>query len=112
MAAKIQGRPIMRANQPVPNFVPVPQWVDVLALTANTAAAYTVPANLSLLRLTPTVVPTYGSVTTTAVIPTVNVTNGGASFVIGGQTYLGVNPGEAVSMICASNCIVTIEAWT
>jgi hypothetical protein len=94
------------------DFLSAPTWVDVVALTAGTAASYTLPAAASIFRLTPTVIPTYGNFNGTAVAPSAGVTNGTASFPIGGQTYLLRPAGLAtLSLICAAACLVTVEAW-
>lgn len=103
-------------GQPVPGFTSATTWVDVVALTANTAANYDIPTGGSMLRLTPTAIPTYGNFNGTAAAPSGNVTNGSGSFPVGGQTYL-VAPvgGEAsgvLSLICAQACYVTIEVWS
>lgn len=94
------------------DFLTAPTWVDVVQLAANTAAPYTLAAGAIIFRLTPTVIPTYGNFNGAAVIPAAGVANGTASFPIGGQTYL-LRPGNltALSLICASACFVTIEAW-
>lgn len=94
-------------------FVAAPTWVDAVALTANTAATYTIPKGAHVLRLTPSVVPTYGNLNAAAVIPVAGVTNGSASFPVVSQTYLGVVSGlSALSLICASACEVLIEVWS
>lgn len=110
--AKLVNRPIMRANQPLPMFCPAAHWVDVVQLNGSAASSYTVPVAVSMIRLTPTALPTYGCLTGTAAAPTAGVTNGSASFPVGGQTWLGVNPGDVLSLISAVAGFVTIEAWT
>jgi len=99
-------------GQQVPDFKTAPTWVDVVVLTANTAKPYTVKAGCPMLRMTPTVIPTYGSFLQTAALPTVDVTDGTASFPVGGQTHVVVpSTAETLSLICASACVVTIEVW-
>jgi len=94
------------------DFLTAPTWVDVVQLTANTAAGYTLAVGASIFRLTPTVIPTYGNFNGAAVVPAAGVTDGTASFPVGGQTYLLASGSlRTLSLICASACLVTIEAW-
>jgi hypothetical protein len=94
------------------DFLSAPTWVDVVQLTANTAANYTLAAGANIFRLTPTVIPTYGNFNGAAVVPAAGVVNGTASFPIGGQTYL-IRPAglTTLSLICGTAGFVTIEAW-
>jgi len=94
------------------DFLSAPTWVDVVALVGGAASNYTLAAGANIFRLTPTVIPAYGNFNGAAALPTVGVTNGTASFPIGGQTYLLRDAGlPTLSLICASACLVTIEAW-
>ena len=94
--AVVHATPVIRQQTAVGvGFVPASRWVDVVSLSASTAGSYTVPSNVSLLRLTPTVVPTYGNLNGAAVIPAAGV----------------LKPGDVLSLICGSACFVTIEAW-
>lgn len=111
--SKIKLTPVIRQQNPAgTGAIVVPRWIDVVSLAANASTNYTVPVNVSIIRLTPTVIPTYGNVNGAAAIPTVGVTNGSGSFPVGGQTFLSVNPGDTLALICASTCLVTVEAWT
>lgn len=106
--------PLMRQGNPIQGWTSVATWVDVIALSANTAKDYTLKPGCRLLRFTPDVIPCYGSVAATAVLPTADVTDGSASFPIGAQTFLVIdadtNP-TTVSLISASDSTVTIEVW-
>src|SRR5215471_3684709 len=100
------------ANYPFSSFLTAPTWVDVVAIGAGVAASYTLPATATIFRLTPTVIPTYGNFNGNAAVPAAGVTNGTASFPVGGQTYLLPPAGlSTLSLICATACLVTIEAW-
>lgn len=100
-------------GQPITNFTTAPTWVDVVALTGGAAKSYTVPAGATMLRLTPTVIPTYGNFNSTAAAPTVDKTDGSGSFPVGGQTYMvAPSAGSTLSLICAADCKVTVEVWS
>lgn len=99
-------------GQPIPQFVTAPTWVDVVALAAGVAKDYAIPDGAALLRMTPTVIPTYGNFNAVAAAPVLDAVDGTGSFPVGGQTYL-VAPSTAgiLSLICGSTCKVTIEVW-
>lgn len=94
------------------NFITAPTWVDNRRLAAGVAETYTVPTGGVICRLTPTVIPCYGNVNGAATIPAADVTDGSASFPVGGQTYMVLEGGQNLSLICASTCDVTIEVWS
>jgi hypothetical protein len=105
---------IVRDGSPLTHWTSVPTWVDVVALSANTAKDYELKPGAVLIRLTPDVIPCYGSVTGPAVLPTVDVSDGSASFPVGAQTYVVIDHGAVdadLSLICASAATVTIEVW-
>lgn len=110
---KVLNRPIMRANQPTPGtgFVPVSRWVDCIAISA-TAASYTIPTGVAMVRLTPTTaaLPAYGSVTGTAAAPAATTTGTG-SFPIPAGLAIGVNPGDVLSVVGAAAGFLSIECW-
>ena len=94
--------------------MPVPQWVDCFAVT-TAAATYTVPTNISILRLTASAAaaPCFGSVQQAAVAPANNVA-GTASFPIGATTpgvMFSVSPGASLSLIGTAAGFVFIEGW-
>jgi hypothetical protein len=94
------------------DFLTAPTWVDVVALTAATAASYTLQTTANIFRVTSTVVATYGNFNGTAVTPSANVVNGTASFPIVGQALLIRPPGVTVlSLINAATAVVVIESW-
>jgi hypothetical protein len=114
MATPVVGRLAqpLRTGFPVDNMLIAPTWVDVVSLSSGTPANYTLPASCTFFRLTPTVIPTYGNFNGNAAVPSGTVTNGSASFPVGGQTLLvAPNTADTLSLICASSCYVTIEAW-
>lgn len=113
-ASKEALKPVVRQNMQVQGygFLNASRWVDVVQLAANTAKTYTVPAGISKLRLTPTVIPAYGCLSGTATLPTADVTTGVASFPVGGQTCIDVHVADALSLICAANSFITIEGWS
>jgi hypothetical protein len=83
------------------------KWIDQLSLSAGTAAAYTVPVNVDLIRITFTAGTLYmradGSV---AVVPVAGIVDGtGAEKVLDGDVFA-VEPGDVISFINASACIV------
>jgi hypothetical protein len=112
--SKVPNRPIMRSNQPIPGtgFIPASQWIDVLAI-GTAAAGYTIPANVSMVRLTPEPVGevAYGNLNGTATVPSANVTNGSGSFPIPAGLAIGVSPGQVLSVIASAAGTLSIECW-
>lgn len=104
----------------IPNIVSEAQWVDAISLTAGTAASYTLPADANgvkatLFRLTATTGPLYINWTTTATVTSSTVTDGTASRMLRTDLdsvfVLAPLSTDTLSVICASNAKLTIEAW-
>lgn len=113
-------RPIPRQQGiQVPDVVSASRWIDAIALSASTAASYTLPVDAdgnkaTLLRLSSTAGPIYFNWNGTAAIPT-TVTDGTASAIIHpdlqGEFVVAPLSTDTLSLICASSAKVTIEAW-
>jgi hypothetical protein len=110
----------------IPNLWPLSLWVDSIALVANTAQSYALKNDGAvdynnnthhgiILRLSATVGPIFIDPRQAAVIPVATTTNGLSAICIHPELELVtlVMPlsTEALSIICASNSILTIEAW-
>jgi len=111
--AKIKATPTIRQQQPVGNgAMPTPQWVDCVAVSA-VAVNYTVPANIAVIRLTPTTaaVPAYGCVTGVAAVPAAH-TDGSASFPIPAGVMFNIPPATTLSLVGAAAGFITLEGWT
>lgn len=105
--------PVIRQQNPVgTGFVVAARWVDVLAVSA-VSANYTVPANVSLLRLTPTTaaLPAYGNLNAAAAVPAAT-TVGAGSFPVPAGLMVAVRPGDVLALVGAAAGFVSIEAWT
>jgi hypothetical protein len=114
-------RPITRQQGiQIPDIVSGSRWIDAVALSANTAASYTLPTDAAgqkatLLRVSSTAGPIYLNWNGTATIPT-SVSDGTASAIIHsdleGVFVAAPLSSDTLSLICASTSKVTIEAWS
>jgi hypothetical protein len=114
--------PLLRnAGQPVPNLIPLGQWVDAVVLAGGTAQSYAVKTDASgnkgtFLRVSASVGPVYANTQATATVPGATTTDGSSSICLNPQVQpvLLAMPldSEALSLICANNTVVTIEAWS
>lgn len=91
---------------------PLPRFINHLALGAGSAASSTVPAKADHVRITYTAGNLYGNFSgATATVPAASVTDGtGADLILLGAEYC-VVPGEVLSFINATACVV-ILAYT
>ncbi|MGI0135353.1 MAG: hypothetical protein ACREBW_10405 [Candidatus Micrarchaeaceae archaeon] len=105
-----------RQGFPVPNFITIPQWVDVLALVAATAQTYIIPAGASFLQINATGnvwVDVLGNV---VVSPTATNTAGNAPILLTSSCsrefdVSALQAGQ-LSFIAAAAQNVSISAWS
>lgn len=106
----------MAITQTVPSkfygsIIKFPLWVDAVVLNAADAESYTVPAGASFCLIT-TSAPIYACISGTAVVPTTEISDGTASFLVSAGTQVSLDSGETLSMIRASaQAIVTIGVY-
>src|SRR5438046_2367642 len=110
MAAIVPIRPISRnAGIQVPGLISSAQWIDILALTANTAQSYTLPTDSAgakgrILGISATTGPCYINFAGTAVVASTGVTNGTGSAIVRtdlGSVLIAVPDGATtMSIIC------------
>jgi len=89
---------------------PFPRAIDQVALTANTARSYTVPALTHHIVITFTAGTLWGrdAASGAAVVPVADVTDTGSELIQQGQPFQ-VSPGQALSFINATACVVCIS---
>lgn len=105
---------VLQINKELNILAPrISTWIDQLSLpTPNTAANYTVPANVDTLFIT------YSAGTlfvcangSAAVVPVATITNGtGSAKILDGDTR-NVDPGAVLSFINAAACVVSFEGF-
>ena len=89
--------------------LPLAQWIDSVALTANVAGSYTIPAGVDFVNLNGTT-PFYYNVTATATVPAGGTTGVDSGLVPSNRESV-VSSGTVVSLIAPATCIVTIECF-
>lgn len=105
----------------VPGLLPMANWVDCIVLTAGVAGSYTLPTDAQspaqkgmILRLTSNSGPVYLNFNGAAAVATAK-TDGTSSVMLHTdlESLFIVAPSfsQTLSLICASNAIVTIEVW-
>ncbi|SRR6266851_7902113 len=103
----------------VPGLLPIGEWIDALVLVANTPQSYTLPTDASarrgpILRITANAGPLYINFQGTAAVPVANLTGTSSIMLrtdLGPMLLVAPNFGSAMSVICPSAAIVTIEAF-
>lgn len=89
---------------------PFAAWVDQLALTAGVAASFTFPANVDLVLITVTAGALWArSDGGTAVVPAAGITDGTGSEGIVNGSVRQVRPGQVVSFINGTDCVVSFS---
>lgn len=92
--------------------IPVlPQWVDNLALAANTAETYTVPATTGYITGS-CGEEVFARIGGTASVPAADVVDGTASFGLGTEFILRVIPGQQISFITVLAAQLQIGCFT
>lgn len=124
-----QGMPTIQRLRPVPrqqgiqipNVLPTADWCDSRSLAANTAELIAPPVDVdgnkaTIFRLNSTAGPLYVNFNATATVPSADTTNGTSSIMIHCELQpviiTALQATESLSIICGSNSIVTIEAWS
>lgn len=109
----VHATPVIRQQTAAgQGFIPASRWVDDIAIS-TVAASYTVPANVSLIRLNISpvaAVPAYGNLNGAAAVPAATLTGTG-SFTIANGMLMAVKPGDVLSIVGAAAGFASIEAW-
>ncbi len=87
------------------------EYKNMLVLVASTAKPCTAPSAARFARFVCTVSPFYVDLTSTAVIPVGDTTDGSDTVFIDPE-WLTLNGGETVSIICDSNAIIMVEFYS
>lgn len=90
-------------------FLPAPQWVDQISLSAGVSATYTIPTGAKWIVISSPNIAYYVKVDAAAVIPAAGITNGTGSFLA--PTQLEVSGITSLGFICAAATYITISVY-
>lgn len=105
----------------IPNLLPTADWCDSKSLAGGVAELYSLPTDANgnkatILRINSTAGPLYVNWNATAVVPSTDTTNGQSAIMTHTELQpvllAAPNAVDDLSIICAANSIVTIEAWS
>jgi len=87
-----------------------PEYVNCIVLAASTAEAFTVPLNAKSVLLTGNY-DFYANFTTTAAIPTTEISNGTSPILINSPRLIKIGDATSISVICDVACTLTAEFY-
>lgn len=122
MANSIRRAQAVPRNQgvQVPGLLPTADWCDSRSLAAGVAELIAPPSDAddnraTIFRINSTAGPLYINWRATATVPAADTTNGASSIMIhselGAVLVSAPDAALSLSIICAADSIVTIEAW-